>query len=166
MQRVVSEIINNQLTAPSHIPKVIRMVKEEAAPPQMSGVIGGSGSSTGGVLGGVLGGLGTGPAPVVKAAPPRKIAVSSGVMTGLRIGGETIEYPAIAKAARIQGTVVLQAEISKEGTIEDLKVISGPPMLQAAAMEGVRTWRYRPYLLNGEPVEVETQINVVFNLGG
>jgi protein TonB len=76
------------------------------------------------------------------------------------------QYPAIAKAARIQGTVVLQATISKSGTIQNLKVISGPPMLQQAALEAVRSWRYRPYLLNGDPVEVETTVNVVFNLGG
>ena len=62
--------------------------------------------------------------------------------------------------------MVLQATISKDGTIQNLHVISGPPMLQAGALDAVRTWRYRPYLLNGEPVEVETQINVVFNLGG
>jgi protein TonB len=76
------------------------------------------------------------------------------------------QYPAIAKAARIQGTVVLQATISKSGTIENLRVLSGPPMLQQSAMEAVKTWRYRPYLLNGEPVEVETQVNVIFTLGG
>ena len=78
----------------------------------------------------------------------------------------TPQYPAIAKAARIQGTVVLQATISKSGSIENLRVVSGPPMLQQAAMDAVRTWRYKPYLLNGDPVEVETTVNVVFNLGG
>ena len=61
---------------------------------------------------------------------------------------------------------MLQATISKAGTIENLRVLSGPPMLQQAAMEAVKTWRYRPYLLNGEPVEVETQVNVIFTLGG
>jgi protein TonB len=76
------------------------------------------------------------------------------------------QYPAIAKAARIQGTVVLQATISKSGSIQNLRVISGPPMLQQAALEAVRSWRYKPYLLNGDPVEVETTVNVVFNLGG
>jgi len=60
----------------------------------------------------------------------------------------------------------LQATISKSGTIENLHVVSGPPMLQQAAMDAVRSWRYKPYLLNGDPVEVETQVNVVFNLGG
>jgi protein TonB len=62
--------------------------------------------------------------------------------------------------------VVLQATISKTGTIEGLHVMSGPAMLQQAAMDAVRSWRYRPYLLNNEPVEVETTINVVFTLGG
>ncbi|MGC2502646.1 MAG: energy transducer TonB, partial [Silvibacterium sp.] len=92
--------------------------------------------------------------------------VSAGVIAGNKIGGADVRYPAIAKAARIQGTVVLQATISKGGTIQDLRVISGPPMLQQAALEAVKTWRYRPYLLSGEPVEVETQVNVIFTLGG
>jgi len=75
-------------------------------------------------------------------------------------------YPPIAKAARVSGTVVLQATISKTGTIENLRVISGPAMLQQSAMEAVKSWRYRPYLLNNEPVEVETTVNVVYSLGG
>ncbi len=75
-------------------------------------------------------------------------------------------YPAIAKAARISGTVVIHATISKTGTIENLQVIDGPPMLRQNAIEAVRQWRYRPYLLNGEPVEVDTTVNVVFSLGG
>jgi protein TonB len=61
---------------------------------------------------------------------------------------------------------VVQATISKTGTIENLRVISGPPMLQANVISYVKNWRYKPYLLNGEPVEVETTINVVFNMGG
>jgi protein TonB len=75
------------------------------------------------------------------------------------------QYPTIAKEARIQGTVVLQATISQNGLIQNLRVISGHPMLRQAAIDAVRSWRYKPYLLNGEPVEVETTINVVFNLG-
>jgi len=74
--------------------------------------------------------------------------------------------PPIAKAARVSGTVVIQATISKSGTIENLKVISGPAMLQQSALDAVRSWRYRPYLLNNDPVEVETTINVIFTLGG
>jgi protein TonB len=75
-------------------------------------------------------------------------------------------YPAVARSARIQGQVVLQAVISKQGAIENLKVLTGHPMLVPAAIEAVRQWRYRPYILNNEPVEVETQITVNFSLGG
>jgi protein TonB len=73
-------------------------------------------------------------------------------------------YPPIAKLTRIQGTVVLQAVISREGTIESLHVLSGHPSLVNAAIDAVQQWRYRPYVLNGTPVEVETQITVNFSL--
>jgi TonB family protein len=74
------------------------------------------------------------------------------------------QYPSLAKNHRVEGTVVLDAVIRKDGSIGDLKVISGPLMLQQAALDCVKTWRYRPYLLDGEPVEVNTQMDVVFNL--
>lgn len=73
-------------------------------------------------------------------------------------------YPAIAKAARIEGTVVLRAIISRDGSIQNLQVVSGPPLLAPAAVDAVRQWRYRPYLLNGEPVEVETTVQVIFQI--
>ncbi len=123
----------------------------------------GSGAA-GGVIGSVFGNAT--PAPVVKQAPPKKIAISSGVATGLLVQEVRPIYPPIAKAARVSGTVVLQATISKSGTITNLRVVSGNAMLQSAALEAVRQWRYRPYMLNGDPVEVDTTINVVFNLGG
>ena len=75
-------------------------------------------------------------------------------------------YPVLARGARIQGAVVLQALISKEGAIENLKVLTGHPLLVSAAVEAVRQWRYQPYVLNNEPVEVETQITVNFSLAG
>ena len=74
-------------------------------------------------------------------------------------------YPPIAKATGTQGIVILQAVISKAGTIENLRVVSGPGLLQQAAIDAVKQWRYRPYKLNDQPVEVETTINVVFTLG-
>jgi periplasmic protein TonB len=73
-------------------------------------------------------------------------------------------YPPIAKTAGVSGTVVLEAVISKAGTIENLRIVSGPMMLRKAAEDAVRTWRYRPYKLNNEPTEVETTINVIFSL--
>jgi protein TonB len=75
-------------------------------------------------------------------------------------------YPALARSARIQGAVVLQATISTQGAIENLKVLSGHPILVPAALEAVRQWRYRPYILNNQPVEVETQVTVNFSLAG
>ena len=75
-------------------------------------------------------------------------------------------YPPIARAAHVSGTVVLHAIISKTGTIKNLQVISGPEMLRASAVDAVRTWRYKPYILNGEPTEVDTTVSVNFNMGG
>jgi protein TonB len=74
------------------------------------------------------------------------------------------QYPAIARQIRLEGTVVLNAVISREGKIEQVEVASGPALLARVAQEAVRQWKYRPYLLNGEPVEVETQITVNFVL--
>jgi protein TonB len=86
-------------------------------------------------------------------------------MTGMLLKGVQPEYPLYAKSAGIQGTVILQAKISKAGHIEDLHVISGPAEFQQASLDAVKKWVYRPYLLNGEPVEVMTTINVIFALG-
>jgi TonB family protein len=99
------------------------------------------------------------------AAAPTKVKISAGMAASMLIERTPPSYPPIAEAARVQGTVVLRATISKEGTIKNLEVVSGPAMLQQASLDAVRAWRYRPYLLNNEPVEVETTINVIFTLG-
>jgi periplasmic protein TonB len=101
---------------------------------------------------------------VVQQKPRPPAPISSGVMNGYLVFQAEPVYPPIAKASGTQGTVVLQATISKNGTIENLRVTGGPIMLQQAALEAVKQWRYRPYLLNGEPIEVETTVNVVFKL--
>jgi protein TonB len=134
----------------------------------MAGVAGMSGMGSGtGVPGGVMGGLGNAPAPVVKVEKPKgPVRVSSGVVAGNAISQPKPVYPPIARAAHVSGAVVLHAIISKEGTIKNLEVISGPEMLKNSALEAVRNWRYRPYVLNGEPTEVETTITVNFNFGG
>ena len=92
------------------------------------------------------------------------IRVASSIQEGLLIHKTLPLYPPIPRNAGIQGTVVLQARISRTGSIEDLRVISGPMMLQQAAKDAVQQWQYKPYLLNGEPVEVETTVNVIFKL--
>ena len=99
-------------------------------------------------------------------APARRIAVSAGVIAGRKIGGDDVRYPLVARQQRVQGTVVLGVTIAADGTVKDLKVISGPMLLQDSAFQAVTTWRYKPFLLNGEPVEVMTQVNVTYTLGG
>ena len=168
--KIQSEVINGQLRTPTKIPNKVQMIKEEEAPPDLGagGVPGGvPGGIPGGSMGGVMGGiLGSTNAAIPKVATPQRVRVSSGVSTGLLIKKVTPNYPQLAKQARIQGSVVLQAEISKEGTIQNLQLISGHPMLAPAAIEAVKQWRYKPYLLNGEPVAVETQVVVNFSLSG
>lgn len=94
-----------------------------------------------------------------------EVNISAGVAQGLLLSKVAPVYPPVAKAAKVSGTVVLEATISKEGKIVDLHVVSGPPLLQRAAMDAVQQWTYRPYMLNGEPVEVLATVNVVFTLG-
>ena len=101
---------------------------------------------------------------VVREQVRGPVRVSGMVVEGMLIQKTVPVYPAIARATRTQGTVVLQATISRNGTIENLRVASGPALLQQAALDAVRSWRYRPYLLSGEPVEVETTVNVVFKM--
>lgn len=161
----VSEIVNGELRTPSKIPKKIEMIKEEEAPPPSNGVMGGVvGGVPGGSTGGVLGGLISSTAPPPRVATPQKLRISSGVAEANKIGGSDPVYPAMAKIAHVQGDVVLQAVISKTGTIENLHAVSGHPILIQAAMEAVRGWRYKPTYLNGEPVEVETTITVKFHM--
>jgi len=168
--KMVSEVVNGQLRTPTKIPDKVQMIKEEEAPPDLGGggVPGGvPGGIPGGSAGGVIGGiLSSTPVAVPKVATPQRIRVSSGVQSGLLIKKVAPNYPPLAKQARIQGHVLLQAEISKEGTIQNLQLISGHPMLAPAAIEAVKQWRYKPYLLNGEPVAVDTQVDVIFSLSG
>jgi protein TonB len=110
----------------------------------------------------------TGLRPMAPVQPP---TISRTFRTSSMLEGSLIRrvqpvYPPLARSARVQGSVLLAAEISKDGTIKDLKLISGHPMLVPAAIQAVSQWRYRPYVLNGEAIEVETQITVNFMLGG
>jgi protein TonB len=159
---VQTEMMNNQLTAPTRIPHTITMVAEKEAPVASFGVAGsdfGGASSMSSMFADTS-------KTTVKAAAPKIVKISGGVMVGMVLSKPSPIYPPIAKAARVSGTVVLQAKISKTGAIEDLHVLSGPAMLQQAALDAVKNWRYKPYLLNNEPVEVDTTVNVVFSLGG
>lgn len=167
IKRVTAEDI---MRAPTVIPKTIAQIKDEPEPPQAAavGVVGGvPGGMPGGTLGGVLGSIITGaapPPPPPKATTPRRIRVGGQVEAAKLMFQPKPEYPPLAKMARIQGVVRLEAIISRDGTIQDLKVIQGHPLLVKSAIEAVQRWRYQPTLLNGEPVEVVTEIDVNFTL--
>ncbi len=175
MKQIQSDLLSGgQLRTPTRIPTKVEMIKEEEAPPPMpgaGGVVGGvPGGIPGGQLGGVIGGIvnSTSNAYVPKFQPvvPQRVRISQGVTKGMLVHQVQPAYPLLAKTARIQGDVVLKAIISRDGQIQDLQLVSGHPMLVPAAIEAVRQWRYRPYLLNGQPVEVETTITVIFSLVG
>src|SRR5580700_10479444 len=171
VKQIQTDIVNGELRTPTKIPKKVQMIKEDEAPPPVmasTGVVGGvPGGVPGGSMGGVIGSvLSSTPVAVPKIATPQRVRVSSGVQSGLLVRKVSPTYPPLARQARIQGTVLLQAEISKDGSIQNLQLISGHPMLAPAAIEAVKQWKYKPYLLNGEPVEVETQVQVNFTLAG
>lgn len=99
------------------------------------------------------------------SADPKVVRVAPGVASGNLISKVAPIYPAEARSRGVQGTVVVHARIGRDGAVHDLKLVSGPPELTEAAMDALRLWRYRPYTLNGQPVEVDTTISVNFNLG-
>jgi protein TonB len=178
VQKVVRQIqtdvlSSGQLRTPTKIPQKVQMIKEEEAPPPMpvgGGVVGGvPGGIPGGQIGGVIGSVinsTSSLANVPKFVPvtPQRVRISQGVTKGLLIHKEEPVYPTLARAARVQGDVVLSAVIDVNGQIQNLQLVSGHPMLVPAAIAAVKQWRYKPYLLNGQPVEVETTITVIFSL--
>jgi protein TonB len=164
---------SGRLMQPKSVPTAIAVIKEDELPPPSTGGAGGGmpGAAGGGLLSNIL----AGPAPVVAAVAPKKVEAPKPVQR-ITVGGKVQEarlikssqvvppYPPLARSTRIQGHVILSAVISKEGTIEELKLISGHPLLAPAAMAAVKQWRYQPLLLNGEAVEVDTTIDFNFTL--
>ena len=159
---VESKMMDDQLSAPKRIPQDIKVVAKTEAPP--SSGFAGPGldglANNGANLGHVFA---NGSKSKVNVEGPSRVNLSSGVTSGMLIKKTTPVYPAIAKTARVSGTVVLQASIDKSGVLENIRVVSGPAMLQQSALDAVKSWRYKPYLLDGKPVEVDTTLNVVFN---
>jgi periplasmic protein TonB len=166
-QPTTSNFQGTTLLPPRRIPDRIDMRADTAVPPPPGPYIDGAtgGSGTGSTLNTILA---SNMRPVVPPAniQPKSVRVSGGVIEGLLIHKVTPIYPKMAITVRQQGTVLLQAEIGRDGIIQNLRVVSGPPLLIGAALDAVKQWRYRPYLLNNQPVEVETQITVNFTLGG
>jgi len=163
--------------APKSIPKEIAMIKEEEMPPPSAGggVVGGiAGGMPGGMPGGVIGGIISNiplaapppPPPVKAAAPaaPQRIRVGGNVQEA-RLSKKVIPtYPPLARSARISGVVRFNAVIGTDGRIQNLQLVTGHPLLVPSAQSAVSQWVYQPTLLNGESVEVMTQIDVNFTL--
>lgn len=159
---------DHRLIEPPAIPATIQHVEETSAPPPVDlggiGVAHGTGDPR--ASNPIAGALGNGMNTVLPPPPLAHKPPISHMMEGNLIFRVQPDYPDLARRARIQGLVMLRAVISREGTIENLQVLSGHPMLVQAAVKAVQQWRYRPYVLNGEPVEVETQVTVKFVLSG
>ena len=152
------------LTAPTRIPHGPAHIVDNPPGPAVPGSMGpaiGNGTNPAPLLNSIA----PPPVPVHRVRPAGPMHVSQGVAAGQLIVPIRPAYPAIARAAGVQGTVVVAAIISSEGRIESIRVLSGPPMLVNAAVQAIEQARYRPWMLNGQAVEVETTINVVFRLG-
>jgi periplasmic protein TonB len=169
-----NNLSNPRLVAPGHVPRIIAMGADDPSTQPPGGPTGGSevGNGDPGFLPGVGDGLPTslinGTRAILPTPPP---TVTRAIRTSSMLEGNLIRrvepvYPPLAKSARIQGPVVVYALISKVGTMENVRAVSGHPLLVPATIDAVSQWRYRPYILNGEPIEVETQITVNFYLSG
>ncbi len=157
-----SEMQNGQIVVPTRIPPGIRMIGR-AEPPMGDNLVGTDLGEPGPEVNASIF-QGHSQPPVVHQAVTGPVRLPSILVSGLLVYKTVPVYPALAKVTRKEGVVVLQATISKMGTIENLRVVSGDPMLCGAALDAVSHWRYRPYLLNGQSVEVETTVNVIFKL--
>lgn len=159
-------IQSGNLMQPRAIPKDVAVFKEAELPPNVAN---NSNSNQGGVFGGIPGqGIMAASAsapPPPKPAPPARIKQGGDVTAASIITQTRPAYPPLARQARIQGTVVLHAIIDKEGKVAQMEIVSGHPLLVESALEAVKQWRYKPTQLNGEPVEVDTTIQVTFSMG-
>jgi len=160
-------VVNGKLLAPRAVPAHIAMLHEEPLPPEVD--------TTSGVAGGIWGGL-PGAAfnaisPVAKKAPtpptekPKEpLRVGGKVLPPRRLYTPPPDYPVLARQARVEGDVVLDATLDAQGSVTNLTVISGPQLLYASALQAVRTWKYEPVYLNGEPVPISMEVTVHFHL--
>jgi periplasmic protein TonB len=163
-QRVVKappRVLPNLLTAPAVIPQKIQIVHEEA--PDVGGVIGGVPGGQSGALGGIIGGV----MEVKAVAPPpvrQIVRVGGAVKQPEAISTPPPVYPPVALAAKIDGVVVIDAVIDEQGNIVRARAVGGPSLLVGAALAAVAQWKYRPTYLDGQAVEIETEVEVHFRL--
>ena len=157
----------DKLIAPARIPNHIANIDEIPSVPDLGGTTP-AGNNSGSIPGLLMG-------STPPLAPPAPAVEKPKPLRGpLRVGGNVAEanlihrvqpaYPALAKSARVQGSVEFTAVISKDGRVENLQLVRGHPLLVAAARDAILQWQYRPTMLNGQPVEVTTAITVNFTL--
>ena len=176
-RRIPGEVVVDALQIPVEVPEEILIGMDEAPPLDslMPGITGGvPGGIPGGVPDGIIDGVIMGapasmdPLPLPPAPPqvklPQRVRVGGSLQHAILIRQVRPRYPPLALQARIQGTVILEAIIGQQGSVKNLRVIGGHPLLIERALEAVRRWRYKPTLLNGVPVEVITRITVRFNM--
>ena len=164
-----SNMSGQVIVAPTSIRRIVARIAETMLPPQVNYNTGPVGDATGpGSPDGIISGMGERVRPSVAPPPPPTVLRQfkpSSLLQGILIRRVEPVYPQLARVGRVQGPVVLEAVISKDGTIENLQLISGHPLLVPASIAAVSQWRYRPYILNGAAIEVETRITVNFVLG-
>jgi protein TonB len=157
----------NAISAPRHTTQEAQPVQVDASGGAAGGVPGGViGGVAGGILNGVLGATSSVPvlAKAAEPTPAKRIRVPTRVAEANLIRDVPPQYPPEAGRARVEGTVVLMAVIGQDGTVKDVRVESGLPILAQAAIDAVKQWRYKPYLIDGEPVEVDSRITINFTL--
>jgi periplasmic protein TonB len=157
----------SKITAPAVIPAKVKIVADEAPPDLGAGVSGGVvGGVPGGVLGGIIGGTTDNVKTIAPPPPPERriLRVGGDVKPPIPISTPQPLYPPVAKAAHTEGLVVIDAIIDEQGNVVQAKVVEGPPLLVAAALEAVAKWRYAPTYLNGQAVAIRTHIQVMFHL--
>ncbi|MGA8869944.1 MAG: energy transducer TonB [Candidatus Acidiferrales bacterium] len=156
----------SKLTAPAVIPAKIKIVADQAPPDLGAGVSGVVGGVPGGVLGGIIGGVTDNVKTIPPPPPPERriVRVGGDVKPPVPISTPQPTYPPVAKAAHVEGLVVIDAIIDEEGNVVQARVVEGPPLLVAAALETVAKWKYQPTYLNGQAVSIRTHIQVMFRL--
>jgi protein TonB len=158
---VVPKVDVNPNAAPVEAPKEIK--PEPVNPPNysMTGVVGGvAGGIPGGVVGGVVGGIPPPPPP----PPPQVVRVGGDIKEPKKIQDKKPVYPQIAQTAKVQGVVIIEATIGKDGSVKDAKILRSVALLDQAAIDAVKQWKFTPTLLNGVPVEVLMTVTVNFTL--
>lgn len=173
--RVHRVFVGGKLMAPRYVPNKVAVIREAPLPEDadMNGVVGGvpggvPGGQMGGVIGGVIGGVGVLGKPVVPPAPINKPKAPIRVGGHIRAPRALVQpppiYPILAKQIHLSGKVVIDTIIDEQGNVVDMKVVNGPPLLYAAALEALRHWKYEPTYLNDTPIPVQMIVTITFQL--